>query len=208
MVRSLALVLAGVAIAATTADAGTKFISTWKSPDAAQVSFAGKKTAALVLSGDENLRISGEEALARELSARGVQGVAAYRVIPKEELTDTEKAKGWFQKAGVEGVVVMRLIGTDRKENYAPIAWTAPYYGSFWGYYGYGWSNLYTPVYTGTDIIVSVETLIFSVTRDKLLWAGRSESKNPKELQKSISELVVEAVKEMKKQGLAGGVPR
>ena len=71
------------------ASAGPKFTSTWKAPEAASTSFAGKKVAALIISQDENLRISGEEALVRELAAIGVPGgVASYRIVPREELMD------------------------------------------------------------------------------------------------------------------------
>ena len=64
--------------------AKTKFSSVWKSPDAATISFAGKKVAALVIDKDDSLRVAGEEALVRELNARGMNGVASYRMMPKE----------------------------------------------------------------------------------------------------------------------------
>ena len=77
--------------------AGPKFVSTWKAPDAAGVSFSGKKVAALIMSDDLNLRMSGEEALVRELAAVGLPaGVASYRIVPKEELRNPDKAKGWY----------------------------------------------------------------------------------------------------------------
>src|ERR1700704_3515421 len=93
-VRTVACVMAtacGIALAA----ADHKLTSTWKAPGAAPFNFAGKKVAALVMTTDEGLRMSAEEALAREITARGPKGVAAYRVIPREELTDKAKAKGW-----------------------------------------------------------------------------------------------------------------
>jgi hypothetical protein len=36
-----------------------------------------------------------------------------------------------------------------------------------------------------------------------LLWAGVSETRNPKTLQKFVEDLVKESVKELQKQGLA-----
>ena len=55
----------------------------------------------------------------------------------------------------------------------------APYYGSFYGYWGYGWGAVYDPGYLRTDTVVMVETLIYSVTQDKLVWAGHSKTTNP-----------------------------
>jgi hypothetical protein len=34
-----------------------------------------------------------------------MQGVPAYRIVPKEELRDADNAKGWFERPGVEEVV-------------------------------------------------------------------------------------------------------
>jgi hypothetical protein len=183
--------------------AAPKFTSTWKSPDAAGVSFAGKKVAALVISDDQSLRMSGEEALARELTARGMQGIATYRIAPKEELRDAEHAKPWFERSGVEGVVAMRPVSAEKERTYTPDTWINPYYGSFWGYYGYGWNSVYVPGTVREDTIVIVETLIFSIPKDKLLWAALTKTKNPKQLGTFIEDLVTASVKEMRKQGLA-----
>jgi hypothetical protein len=46
-----------------------------------------------------------------------------------------------------------------------------------------------------------VETLIYSVTDDKLLWAGRSKRTNPSKVGPFIRELSDGAVKEMRKAG-------
>ncbi len=103
-VSSVVMILA----LATVLSAKIDFTSTWKWMDASTVSFAGKKVAALVISQDDSLRVAGEEALVRELTARGLQGVATYRMAPKEELQKAERAKVWFEKANVEGVVAVR----------------------------------------------------------------------------------------------------
>ena len=49
---------------------------------------------------------------------------------------------------------------------------------------------------------MTVETLVFSVSRDKLLWAALSETTNPKSMDAFMKDLVTKAVKEMKKAGL------
>jgi hypothetical protein len=80
--------------------------------------------------------------------------------------------------------------------------WTGPTYGSFWGYYGYGWGSVYIPGSSSVDTYVVVETLVFSVPKNQLLWAGVSETRNPKQLQQFVKHLVVATGKEMQKQGL------
>lgn len=199
----MALVAAVVVLmAAGTLLAKTRFNSVWKSPEATGVSLAGLKVAALIIDTDESLRVAGEEALSRELTERGMQGVPSYRFVPKEELRNTDQARGWYERAGVQAVVALRVVSDEKKLTYSPATWTSTYYSSLWGYYGYGWGAMYDPGYKRIDRYVSLETLIFSVPKNKLLWAGVSETENPKEPAKVIEEVVREAVSEMRKQGL------
>ena len=203
----LALVASSAAIA-TIAAATPKFTSVWKTPVAYEVTFAGKKVAALVITQDDSLRISGEEALARELTARGIQGVPTYRFVPREELKEAEKAKGWFARAGVEGVVAMRPVAREQRTSYTPDTWINPYYSTFWGYYGYGWGSMYIPGSVSRDTVVIVETTIYSVSKNALLWAGVSETANPEKLPRFVQDLVSASIKELQKQGLAKKAPK
>ena len=192
----------------TVLSAKIDFTSTWKWMDASTISFAGKKVAALVISQDDSLRVAGEEALVRELTARGLQGVATYRIAPKEELQKAERAKVWFEKANVEGVVAVRPVSADKVSTYTPGTWINPYYSTLWGYYGYGWGSVYIPGRTDRETVVVVESTIYSVPRNQLVWAGVSETRNPKDLRQFVEELVKEAVSELQKQGLAKNLPK
>jgi hypothetical protein len=203
MIRTLTRVALLAAALPVVLLADTKFTSTWASPEAKQVSFTGKKVVTLVMSSDDSLRMSGEEGLVTELKARGINAVAAYRMIPKEELKDPDKARGWFERTGVEGVIVMRPISMGKRTVYTPPVWTSTSYNSLWGYYGYGWGAMYDPGSIREDMVVAIETLIYSVPKNTLLWAGSSETSNPKDSRKLLADLVKEAAKEMKKEGLA-----
>jgi hypothetical protein len=196
-------VATALAVTATARAEAPKFSSSWKAPEAYGVSFAGKKVAALVITSDENLRTSGEEQLVRELTARGIQGIATYRMIPREETATAERARPWFERAAVDGVVALRPVSAEKQTTYTPSVWsTTTYYTTLWGYYGYGWSAVYSPGGNRTETRLVVETLIYSMPLDKLLWAGVSTTNNPKEAQAFIKDLVAAAVKEMKNQGL------
>jgi hypothetical protein len=211
MPRTMRITLTTAAIAMTAVaslSAAIKFTSTFKSLDAGAVSFAGKKVAALVISNDIGLRVPAEESLARELTARGMQAVATYRIAPKEELARAETAKPWFEKAAVEGIVVVRPVSADRRQAYTPGTWMNANYGTLWGYYGYGWGSVYVPGSVQKETVVVAETTIYSVPRDQLLWAAVSETKNPRDMRAFFEELAKATVKEMQKQGLAKSQPR
>ena len=201
MKRALLMTVPATLFAAAVLAAAPDFKSVWRSPDAAQVSFAGKKIAALVITQDDSLRMSGEESLVRELTARGMQAVATYRMAPKEELQSAERARGWFERANVDGVVALRPVSSEKRIAYDDSLWMSPSYNTFWGYYGYGYSSVVVIGGASRDTVVTVETLIFSVPRNQLMWAAVSETRNPKTLQKFIEDLVKESVKEIQRHG-------
>ena len=190
----------GLAACAST----TRFNSTWKAPDAGPLNFQGRKVAALVISDNTSTRFSAEDLLARELKARGVEGIPAYDLIPQTETRDKDRAKALFNQAGIVGVVVMRAAGAQKEIVSSGGYWSIPSYGSFWGvgYYGYGWGAVGDGTFIHTDTIVRVETLVYDLAADKLVWAGLSESTNTSKAETLIKELVAGAVAEMKKQGL------
>jgi hypothetical protein len=183
--------------------AAPKFLAVWKSPEVSRLNFAMKKVAALVITDSQSLQMSGEEALARELIERNVNGTATYRFVPREELKSAEKARVWFERAKVDGVVALRPMRRETQE-ISPVVWTSGYYPDFWGYYGYGWTNVVVLPSSRDTTIITVETLIYDLTRNQLVWAATSETRDPKNLQEFVKDLVNAAVKEMKKMKLVG----
>jgi hypothetical protein len=209
MRRTIWLTMAAMALAGLTlADAKVRFLNTFKSMDAGTIVFVGKKVAAVVVTDDDSLRIAGEESLARELTARGLEGVATYRIAPKEELRKPETAKMWFERAGVEGAVVLKPLAAGQRTAYTSGTWVSPYYSSLWGYWGSAWGSVYIPGSARRETVVTVESIIYSVTKNELLWAAVTETSDPENLQEFVEELVKESVKQLHEQGLARRVKR
>ncbi len=182
----------------------TKYVSIFLSPAAGPSSLAGKRVAAFVVIPDQSMREGREETLADELRQRGLDCMAGYTVLPGELVRDRERAKEFLKKANISGAVLIRLLGDEEKTSYSPgtVWYTQPYYPTFWGYWNYGWSAVYVPGYKWTDRVITLETLIYSIDKDELLWAGRSASTNPKDIRKFVKDLVDAAGKEMRKAGL------
>ena len=99
--------------------------------------------------------------------------------------------------------MVVRPISKEKVREYTPATWTESYYSSFWNYYGYGYGVYYSPGVDRIDTVVVVETLVFDMASNGLVWASVTETTNPKELQPFISDLARSTIKEMQKQGLA-----
>ena len=199
----ISLTVAGALLLA--ACSSTTFDSTWKSPDAKNFtgSFQGKKVLAVILAKETGTRRAGEDVLAAELTKRGAQGVPSYRALEGIDTTNEAAAKAALEKVGFVGAVTMRPVAKDKEIVSTPGMYTGGMYGGYWGgYYGHGWGGAYSAPTVQTNTIISVETLIYSLKENKLIWSGRSRTTNPSKLDSFIKEIVSEAGSEMKKEGL------
>jgi hypothetical protein len=99
----------------------------------------------------------------------------------------------------MDGAVIMRVVDRRQEVNWIP---GGPVYGSMWGYWDYGWGLAAAPGYMQTDTIVSVETLVYTLKDDKLVWAGMSDTIDPSTLNSVVGEIAKAASKEMKRAGI------
>jgi hypothetical protein len=127
-------------------------------------------------------------------------------MLPDADTSNEKETRAALEAAGVKGAIVMRPIAVDRD-----VKITEPYedqsYASFWGgYYGYGMSLSFS---TGSSeptvsekTTVYVETLVYSLKQNKLVWGGRSKTVDPDTLTELIQTLSKAKVRELKREKL------
>jgi hypothetical protein len=170
-------------------------VSSWKAPDAEPFLLHGEKVAAAVMAADPTIRLAGEDTLARQLSARGAVGVPMYTLLEGMEV-DEAKARAAAEQAGVVAVVVLRPVLVDKEISSRPGTYGGP---MFWGgAYGPGWGG--TEI--RTDTIVIVETLVYSLKQNKLVWGGQSKTTNPASVDRLIENTAKQVADELARQGL------
>jgi hypothetical protein len=200
--RGLVLWALVVAVGGALACSTTEFKSTWRDPTARPVALRAQPVAAFLITPNVSTRRAGEDILARELSARGVRGIPGYQLTGEQPVRDSEALRRNLEKAGIEGTVIMRVVDRRVELDYVPGGLA---YGSMYGYWEFGWGMMGRPGYLETDTIVSVETLVYSLPQDKLLWGGVSETTDPSNLDSFIKEIVKKAGEEIRKAGLVQG---
>jgi hypothetical protein len=191
MRRRYPALLLGGALLCLGACATTTFTSTWKAPDVQGINPAGKTVAAVFVSRDESKRRAGEDAVAAALTARGAHGVPAYTLLSNERRGDAEAARARLKEAGANGIVVMRVVGMPLD---APASYSDQVPGNKDRAAVVEAQQSYT--------LVLVETLVYSLDRDKLLWTSTSRTTEPKDLDSLVKEVANATAKEMVKQGL------
>ena len=172
----------------------TKLETAWQAPAASPVAFT--KVLALAITSDKAQRRVTETEICRQVQTATC--VPAYTIIPETETLDVEKAKARVKAAGFDGAIVFRVVSAREKVTYVP-----PSYGpSFWGYYGHALPTTYAPGYEHTDTLVRVETSVYSVSADQLIWVGTTETMNPSSVPDLVGEVAAEVAADMRKRGL------
>jgi hypothetical protein len=183
-------------------------VASWKAPDAAPFQMNGEKVAAVVMADDESLRRAAEDALARELSRRGAVGIPMYTLLPHAGPNDEPAAKAAAERAGIVGIVVMRPVRVDKEISSTPSSMAGPMHPAFWGsYYGYGWGSSYGGEIR-TDTIVTIETLVYSLVQNQLIWGGQSKTTNPANVGRVIEDTAKRVADELVRQGLLRSAAR
>jgi hypothetical protein len=193
--------------AVLTACSSTGFVASWRAPDAQPLQVQGAKVAAVVMVNNEASRRVAEDKLAQEITARGAVGIPMYVLYPDAKPSNEPEARAALEKAGVLGIVVMRPVSVDKEVVSTPVTYSEPIYRGYWGgYYGAGWGTPWGATVSGgeirTNTIVQIETLVYSLKQNKLVWGGQSELTNPSSIDKTIDRLATAAAAELQKQGL------
>jgi hypothetical protein len=177
----------------------TKLTTTWGTPagGAAQV----HHVVAVFASKDPLVRHTIEDRIVRQIP----NSVPSYTFIENAESVDREALRRLMHEKGFDGVLVMRVADIDRQITYVPGATTWP--GDFYGYWGNAWTYPYDPTYfygdgVYGDYVIIIETALYSVSTDKLLWAGRSRTSDPSSIRKVADQVSTRAVDDMRKQRL------
>jgi hypothetical protein len=190
--------LSGVALLLAACSRSTEIVNSWHDPDVQEVRFT--KVLAMCMCRDPGIRRTVEDRLAERIK----NAVPAYKVIPDAELTDVDKAKARVQQEGFDGAVVVRLVGVDKEHTYVPgAAYAVPApYGTMWGGWGYGWATAYEPGYVTTDVVVNIDTNVYRLNDQKLVWNSRSRTYDPKSVPKLVDEVVDATVAKMRQENV------
>lgn len=149
-----------------------------------------KKVMVIATLKDETSRRIGEDKLA--VAFKNNNAVQSYNYLAPADTTQQAVEKK-LKADGFDAVVFMRLKGVEKSVTYMPGTAYAGWYG-----YRYPYSSGY---FTENKTYV-VETNIYDVTTNKLIWSTTTETLNPRAIERSLDGIIVTIKKQMIKDGL------
>lgn len=203
--KRLRMIALTLVLSTTGCTGSTTFVSSWRSPTAQPLRDKNVKVAAIVIMRDVTGRRIAEDKLASEITKRGGHGIPMYKLVNEANASGEESARASLEHAGVQGAIVMRPIGVELQPS--QVDYSHSPYSTYWsGYYTYGWGSPWSDPSTQVyDTVVWVETLIYSLKQNQLVWAGQSNTVNPSSLNSLISDLATATAEELHRLSLVAG---
>ncbi len=201
-----ALLIVGVLVAVVASFAGSKLVFSWKNANYNGGGF--KNVLVLAVNGRASARADFEDRMVKEITRPGVTVVPSYSLMPRPDATpiNPNDVRGYVHDLKFDAIVVSRMVKHEKKETVveADDFPFAPYYGTFYGYYGAVAPIVYDPSYLRTDTEAQVETNLYSTAKPdgELVWSGTTDTVDPRSTTSAIDGIVKLLVKQFEKDKL------
>ena len=193
------LLIAVILLSCTTA----KPIMEWKDPGYMGGPF--DNILIVGLSDQVTVRRLFENTFVDQLQEKNIKATPSFAVMPQEVRPSEESIKAIISEIKFDSVLVTHLVGVEEKEVYHPPSYSMAPYGGFYGYYGYVGGYVYEPGYYTRYDRFRLETNLYDVKTEKLVWSMQSESLNPSSEEALIKAKIKTVIDRLQDQKLIAG---
>lgn len=201
MIAMKRLLLALLMLLVSACATNTRITNSWRDAD-----YAGERFQRVLVMGfgedGANRRVF-EDQFVRTLQAAGVTAIPSYSLVSGLSESDLPAVKAAVARSGADGVLTTRLVGVDKRIAVYPSQPVIyPYVGYRRGFYGYYSSVMVAPPTTYNYEIVTLETNLWQVVGEHLVWSGTTESFAPSDAREASATFADVIVKALRGQGL------
>jgi hypothetical protein len=179
----------------------TRITNSWRDPDKQLHKGDWKKVLVVALLRNETNRHRTEDEMVKYLKGKGV---TSYNYLGEQFNQNDEAAlRKKIKEDGFDAAITLRLIDVEKEKVYTPEQrYMYPvYYTDFSRYYQRNLVYYNTPGYYTVTKKFIIETVIYSIPDDKIIWSGITETYNPEGVEKLTNEIANAIHKKMLDEG-------
>lgn len=204
------LLILSISLLLLSCGSSTSIVSSWRDPETSASKEQFKKVLIVALVKDEATRRVTENRIA----ATNPIFHSSFGFLNETNLDLSKEEKlNILKNENFDAAITMRLVSVEKESYYVPGTNTGMYYGgmggAYSGYYGNGFGNwygnysynYYTPGYYNEDTYYIIETNVFSLTQNKLIWTGTTKSLHISDPAGTLDEVIAEVSRQMRKDG-------
>ncbi|MFB3907340.1 MAG: hypothetical protein ACE15D_02955 [Candidatus Eisenbacteria bacterium] len=143
--------------------------------------------------------------MANELKRRNIVAIMGSTFIPAGAPLDTTGGRKYCEENGIDLVAVTRVLGLSEEVEYVPgtsYYKPGPSYFGFFPYYYTSYTLVTTPGYLRQYPVATVETNVYSMKDERLIWSGQSRTVDPNSVLDAIDDFAVGFVRGMEDSGV------
>jgi len=119
-----------------------------------------------------------ENGIVNLLNKDRLRAIPTYETFPDVEKIDKALVAQMVQEYGIDGVLVVRLVNLEVEQTYVGGTYAGNLYpGGWYDYYGAGRAVMLSPGYTIENYTSTVETVVYTLATDKILWGTVTDTK-------------------------------
>ncbi|MCK4674370.1 MAG: hypothetical protein KAT61_00525 [Gammaproteobacteria bacterium] len=190
--------------------ANTKITQSWVEPD-------NKKSyndlLIIGIAESEQNRRAYESYFVEELSENAIEAEASYKLIKSNQKIDRDSVSKAIKGLDIDGVIVTHMVGIDEETIYRPSAgysyggayggyYRGGHYGGLYSYYPHVNTYVHNPGYYTTHETYTIETSLYDVASEELVWTARSRTFSPESVDEVIVDLTKLLIKDLSDKNL------
>jgi hypothetical protein len=179
----------------------TKITSSWREPGKHLHTGEWNKILVVALLKNETSRRKVEDQLLKYMNGKGI---VSYNYLDGNiNKIDEEELRKKIKADGFDGAITMRLVDVDKEKIYIPEQRNLypEYYHTFSEYYHRNWTFYNSPGYYVVTKTFIVETIVYSIKDDKIIWSGITETFEPDGVKNRTREIAKVIYKKMINEG-------
>ena len=154
---------------------------------------------------DKKIREIFETHFMERLNAVGVEATSSAHVLPVSVgvKLNREEIVRLVERYGSDAVAITHLVGREESEAFSRgNRWSRQYNSGYYRYYTDAWDYVHAPAVYREHEQLFMETRLYDVNTQSLIWVGESETMDPKTIGQAIGQIVSLVMDELKKNGL------
>ena len=161
-----------------------------------------KDVLVIVVVADQEIRAIFEKHFKDWLAHKGVEAIISADVLPidKDDKLEKEAIVEVVDRYDNDSILITHLAGFEETEVFSRDR--PRFYYNYYGFYNYAWGYVTWPTIYGERVQFTLETGLYDVNTESLIWAGELQVINPETTGKAIGQVVDRVIKELDKNGL------
>lgn len=184
--------------------ANTKISQSWVEPDNKR---SYDDFLVIGIGESEQNRRAYESHFVESIREAGAEAEASYKLIKSNEKIERDTILKAIDGMEINGVIITHMVAVDEETIYRPSMDYMPmygggYYGGMYSYYPHVNSYVSRPGYYTTHETYTLETNLYDVESEELVWSARSRTFSPESVQEVIVDLTKLLIKDLDEKNL------